>query len=257
MQIIGKMKEYATVIENHGQIIECDVCIFSSITQAKHQINAHKYIQVVHTDLTAWDVKYTPNNIDAHVAVGKSAADTLRRDFGIEAEVIPNLLPTKHNHALRFMTASRISQGKGFERMIELVDTFVRAGKRFIWEVYGSGAEVYMRKMKARFHHSPQVIFMGEVLFASDFMRSVDYLVQLSDSEGFCYSMYEALQVGTPVIVTRWKGVEEIIWDGENGYVLDMDLKNLDVEKIFNHIPNSVKGYYNQDIIKTKWNKIL
>jgi glycosyltransferase involved in cell wall biosynthesis len=34
-----------------------------------------------------------------------------------------------------------------------------------------------------------------------DDLRRADYVVQLSDTESFCYTMVEALSVGTPVIV--------------------------------------------------------
>ena len=41
----------------------------------------------------------------------------------------------------------------------------------------------------------------------------------------------------TPCIVTNFPSAHEVIRDGENGYILEMDLSNLDLEKIFNNIP--------------------
>jgi len=37
--------------------------------------------------------------------------------------------------------------------------------------------------------------------------------------------------------VSDWGGVEELIQDGVNGYVLRKDLEDVDVDKIFNNIP--------------------
>lgn len=65
-------------------------------------------------------------------------------------------------------------------------------------------------------------------------------MVQLSDTESFCYSAFEALQRGVPVILTNFTEAYNIVEDGKNGYLVDMDLKNLDVDKIFNHKPEHV-----------------
>jgi glycosyltransferase involved in cell wall biosynthesis len=78
------------------------------------------------------------------------------------------------------------------------------------------------------FKDIPEVSFMGIRDNIPSYMKGVDYVVQLSDSEGFCYSVYEALSVGTPVIVNSWAGVENVIQNGYNGYILN-DILDLDL----------------------------
>lgn len=71
-----------------------------------------------------------------------------------------------------------------------------------------------------------------------DYIANADYLVQLSDNEGYCYSVIEALTAGVPVLVTPCPVFDELqIKDGEHGYFLPFDMKNLPLNKIYNNIP--------------------
>lgn len=237
--LLDEIGKYASqVIQNRGQKIEGDLCIYSSISHAENRITARKFAQVVHTDLHAWSVAYKPVNIDFHIAVGQSVANSLKIHNGLDAIVIPNLLAEPEiEPVLRLMTASRIAERKGFERIVEMAKRMSIAGKKFVWEIYGNGSPSYIGNFRYSITNNPSVVLMGERKGVQSFMARSDYVVQLSDNEGFCYSVYEALQVGTPVIVTRWDGVEKVVQDGVNGYILDMDLANLDIEKLYNSIP--------------------
>jgi glycosyltransferase involved in cell wall biosynthesis len=66
--------------------------------------------------------------------------------------------------------------------------------------------------------------------------------VQLSSIESWCYSIREALANNVAVIGSKIPEIKKVIKDGVNGYLLDDDLGNLDVDKIFNKIPKP-KGY--------------
>ena len=72
-------------------------------------------------------------------------------------------------------------------------------------------------------------------------IQGCDYLVQLSNTESFCYSAFEALQRGVPVILTRFPEAKNIVEEGKNGYLVKMDLSDLDIDKIFNNKPTEVK----------------
>ena len=65
-------------------------------------------------------------------------------------------------------------------------------------------------------------------------IKNADYLVQLSDSEGYCYSVVESLCLGTPVVVTNMPVISEIgVKHGKNGFIVDFDLHDLDVNKLY------------------------
>ena len=67
-----------------------------------------------------------------------------------------------------------------------------------------------------------------------DYVADSDYLVQLSDSEAYCYSVVEALTVGTPVIVTPCPVLEEIgVKEGVNGFYVPFDMDDIPVKEIY------------------------
>jgi len=240
LQEIGK---YVKFIQDTGSVQEADVCIYSSLQHGiLNNIQASKYVQVLHTDLKAWnfELKRDPR-VSLYVAVGEGVAQSLKLNEGLEAVVIPNMLSEPVvKPVLHLMTASRLAMGKGFDRTIKLARMFQQANKEFVWEIYGSGAPSYIENLKYALNGIPEVVLMGARTNIQSYMAVADYVVQLSDNEGFCYSMFEALQVGTPVIVTDWEGVRTTVRDGVNGYVLDMGLENVDIERMFHKVPENV-----------------
>lgn len=66
-----------------------------------------------------------------------------------------------------------------------------------------------------------------------DYVADADYAVLLSSTEGLPYTIQEALQYGTPCIVTDIGGNTEVIKDGVNGYIVPLDM-NFDINKIKN-----------------------
>lgn len=76
------------------------------------------------------------------------------------------------------------------------------------------------------------MVFHGYKEDVSKEVAQSDYLVQLSDSEGFPYSTYEALQQLTTVIVTDFPSAKEQVKEGVNGWILDFDLS--DWKKVLN-----------------------
>ena len=83
-------------------------------------------------------------------------------------------------------------------------------------------------------------------------------MVQLSDIESFCYTLAEALELGVPVLTTPLSVLPEIGFkEGKNGYMIPFDMQNIDVKKIYSHIPQfEPVPCRNNDIIKS-WKKVL
>jgi hypothetical protein len=72
----------------------------------------------------------------------------------------------------------------------------------------------------------------------TNYIANADYLVQLSDNEGYCYSVIEALSAGTPVIVTPCPVFKELgIINGKNSYICDFEMKDVKVQDIYEKIP--------------------
>ena len=77
-------------------------------------------------------------------------------------------------------------------------------------------------------------------------------MVQLSDHEAFCLSVAEALTLGTPVIVTDLPVFKEIGCNDSNSIRVDLNMLNVDINKIVEGIPP-----FKYTPPKSNWGKYL
>ena len=126
--------------------------------------------------------------------------------------------------------------------MLKFAEILKSTGRNFTWTVCGDN--VHMRETEAMIKesvaHIEEISFVGYKSNVVPTLVGADYSVFLSDWEGCPYGVLESLSVGVPCIVSNWNGVEELIEDGVNGYILRKDMKNIDIDKILNNIP---KGF--------------
>ena len=98
------------------------------------------------------------------------------------------------------------------------------------------------------------VIYMKPRLDIRDYIADADYLVQLSDTEAFSYSILESLCLGTPVIITPIpSSIEMGVKNGINGYILDFSMQDIPITQIYENIPKiafkSPKDIYDKLLI--------
>lgn len=236
-----------------GKRYICDTIIVNRISDSIPAcIEYKKSIRMVHILRQAgWHI---PQDTDRIIAVSEAAKKSYGEDTK-EAAVIQNMLPKDESkEALFLVTASRLDTWeKGQERMIKLAEALEREGISYIW-LYFSNTVL----PKAAGHN---MIKMAPSLKVLDYIRIASYLVQLSDTESFCYSIAEALSVGTPVITTDLEILPEIgVKDKVNGYVLDMDMNNIPVSEIFFHRLKGFKQPFedeNESLKVSQWREIL
>lgn len=266
-----EISQYATVVKYTGQSFETDICVRSSAwgsrLKGKVKTTTGIDIQMCHADyrnaIVDWNFTYTMlPETSHHVCVGQNVMDSLIELYGEkydlkDVRVIYNLLDNdlKVDRVLKLITVSRISREKGFERIIKFVKALKEYGKPFLWFIYGDYSSAYAQNIKNQLSEYPEVIFMGPKIGIASQVADCDYLVQLSDSEGFSYSIYEALQVGTPCITTNFQSAYEQITDGKNGYILDMELSNLDIDKIYKNIPKEIS--FKEKSTEKEWLELM
>lgn len=129
--------------------------------------------------------------------------------------------------------------------MIKLGNLLDKAGIPYIWTVFTNDVQAIQ---------NPNIVYLKPRLDISNFIANADYLIQLSDKgEGFGYTPAEALILGTPVITTPCPAFLELgIKDGVNGFLLDYNMNNVPIEKIYKGLP---KFEYTPP--KDEWNKLL
>ena len=134
--------------------------------------------------------------------------------------------------------------------MLKLAQELKKAKIKFRWTIF-TDLNLYKKKP----FDLEEVVYMKPSHDFMDYITEADYGVQLSDTEGYSYFINECLQYGTPVICTNFPSAYESVEEGKSGYILDMDLKNLDINKIVNNIPKDFK--YEEKAKEEDWIKLL
>jgi len=250
--LLLEMSDFVNVKKlDHKEKYKCDYFINSTAWgyEPYNHIQAKKQIQIIHADFTHvianWDFQYKKHkNTTHHVCVG----ELVKKAFEIATpykcdKIIYNLLDNTiklenkpKNDKLTLITVSRLSGEKGFDRMLQFAKLLELNKIDYIWSVYGNKNNNYNNAIVKKFQNT-KVNFKGVIRNPFPEINKADYLVQLSDTEGFAYSVYEALQCKTPCIITPFASGNEQIKDGVNGYVIPFDLQNIDLKQIINNIP--------------------
>lgn len=244
---IERLKKYARVIKYNGQDIECETLILNYGFPFLDKIRAKKCIQVIHADYKRQGI--TPiisDRIDEYIAVSKVAAASWTELTGKPCRVFDNPLSIEEpRKVLRLISATRLTPEKGRDRMEKLAAIFQDAKIPFLWLVFTDAINP--------FKNNPNFVIMRPRLDIIDYIANADYLVQLSDSEACCYSVIEALSLGTPVITTDLPTFKEQgVKNGANGYLLPLNMEGIDAEKIYNCIPQ-----FEYKRKPCQWSKIL
>lgn len=230
--------------EKYLKGVKYDVIILSQANWNPYPQNiiANFFIQTIHADYKEFEEKLNFvyrkfHNTTHHIAVSEHVAKIFEEVTPYKIDrVIYNLLDNteipkvEKNNKLSFITLSRFSKEKGYERIIKMAELL--QGVDYVWNIYGDNTSNYAKEIIRKLSEYPNIKFNGITDNAKEEIAKHHYTVQLSDTEGFCYSMYESLSVNVPVIVTNFNSAYEMVVDGVNGYILDMELNNFCVNKI-------------------------
>ena len=247
---LARLAAIVQVLHNDGKIeVECDTLIMNRLQDAVPQnIHAKKVVQMVHgcREATSQEI-HVPQDRDQIICV----SETVKASFGDETKaaiVIKNMVETiKPRKVLQLVSATRLDTNeKGQKRMIELAERMNAQGVRFLW-LYFANKDI----------KGPEnMIRIEPTLNIRDYIHKADYLIQLSDTEGFGYSIVESLLEGTPVIVTDLPVLKEIgVEDGKNGYIIPDNISEFDAEKLY-EVPK-VSYKYNNGLLVSAWKKVL
>ena len=227
---LNRIRKYARVIKAGNNIIKCER-LFVMYRCNLDLFEADYIIQITHADYKAQNLK--PNKdprINEHYGVSKSVATTYEEISGLETKLCYNPITIdKPKKVLKLISATRLTKEKGKERMIRIANELTKANIPFLWLVFTNDRNAI---------DNDNVIYMQPRLDIRDFIANSDYLVQLSDTEAWCYSVLESLCLGTPVITTPIPSFKEMgVESGKNGYMIPFDMSNIPIDDIYNNIP--------------------
>lgn len=226
----------------------CDNLIMLRILDIKpRNIFYRNSIQMCHACKTnpLWLIPQNCNHI-------VNVSQVSKESYGKNSEsglVIHNPIEKPKEKALLLVSATRIpapDKGGNEDRMKRLAEMLNEKGIPFVWFNFSDN----------ELPNAPKgLINVGARQDIMPYIKRADYLVQLSESEAWSYSVLEALVQNVAVIVTPFPSAFEMgIEDGKNGYVLPFDM-NFDVSRLLK-VP---KFKYDYDVkhIKAQWESIL
>lgn len=257
--IVKILENYANVYKVENEVIECDVCVWCYLyfdyKRLKRLIKAKKYITWIHSmprilpDCLLDNEEFV-NDTNEFICVSEAVKNNL--NISKEGQVIYNFMANNINElantfnpfeginedTLKLSVVSRLSQGKGFDRLLILTKALKEKNISFKVLVVGKGRK-REQDIKDSFKDFEEVEFVGYKENPYPYVKNSDYLVQLSDDESWCNSITEAKILKTPVIVTNFESSKEQITNLENGIVIKLNDTNYD--KYINSIISNKK----------------
>ena len=238
-EMVSRLSTCAYVVPS-GSPVKCHTLLMMKLRDSiPPNIRFEHSIQIVHSPRLS-DLWELPKDRDELIPVSKVVKDS----WGLSADPIHNLTVQDVN-VLSLISVTRLStKEKGLDRMKQFCYKLKEAHINFEWNLYGD----FDPSIKG-------ITYKGQTTDIRKKIRAADYLVQLSDAEGFCYSIVEALEEGTPIISTPLPILEELgIKNKVHGHIIPFDM-DFDIN-IITDIP-SVKYLFDNIPSLEAWRKKL
>lgn len=143
-----------------------------------------------------------------------------------------------------FECMSRISAGKGIERLLECVEKLNRSGYKFNLNIIGGGDTYQEMEKLCTDMKLENVSFFGHKNNPYPYLKECDVFVYPSETEAYSMALCEALIIGKPVITAKTASVSEIIGDNLYGVVTENSTEGiLNGMKLFLDKPHLCKKY--------------
>lgn len=144
--------------------------------------------------------------------------------------------PELNEQEYNIVAAGALYSVKGFDILINAIAPLIKATNRHLYilgdERYESGYRDFLQKKIDGLNASENISLLGHKSNPYPYFKAADLFVMSSRKEGFPNVVLEALALGTPVVVTDCVDWTNIIFSGENGYVVKKD----DVESMQNSL---------------------
>ena len=243
---LERLSKFVHVKKYYGQPIKCERAFFNFNTDPIETIEADEYSVILHSDYHARKI-YPPEHrkITRYIGVSNHVSATAHDISGHDVETCYNpIIVDKPRKVLHLVSATRLTVEKGKNRMKKLADALTNAGIPFIWTVFTNDLVPI---------DNPNVIYMKPCLTVTDYIADADYLVQLSDTEGYSYTILEALCLGTPIITTPCPVYKEMGLTPENSFIIPFDMNVIPVDAIYKGLKKGFKYTPPDD----RWDELL
>lgn len=156
---------------------------------------------------------------------------------GVDTEVfVPSHIPVASREVFTVLCASRLEARKGFRYVIEAIALLHKKYPQLRLVIAGGDGNAgdALRALVAEKGLETKVTFSGQYDRESlvRLQQEVDVFALPSFNEGMSNSLLEAMAGGLPVLMTPTGGAEELVRDGENGFLVPFADANAIAEKL-------------------------
>lgn len=231
LQRLVRCEEYV------GQDIEVDTAIWCYDFLGFNTTKAKRKIHIVHADY-GYNYKFDKGKdkipkVNEVYAVSRKAAESAEKLFGRKVEVMYNPLSWETpEKPIRIISATRIAQEKGMSRMVKLNKALDKAAVAYVWEIYTPSYD----REEVTSEFSKNVVFKKPIMSILEKMKKADFVVQLSDTESFGYTIVEAMTLKVPLVVTDIAVLPELGVNKHNAIVVPLRKHFVNYAKIVKQI---------------------
>lgn len=260
-KIKEKFRGIVSIVQLTGQnTYHCDVLINDCVNYPIPEcLTYDKMYTMIHCDYARFrdreDRGIKPGQ--NYIAVSETAAMGLNNFYRVPCNCVEGLFikeKPKAQQILHLVSATRFTNQKGFDKFAKLAMLLKSNGILFEWRIYCDSNLGF----NAESIPCPEMIKLpaldNEVLMS--YLADADYVVQLSDSEGFGMIVHESLMMGTPVIVSDIPVFTKYVQNGYNGYIIPHNLEEFNVKQLL-YVPKNFSYDLSYDELVSKWQNIL
>ena len=151
----------------------------------------------------------------------------------------------KFNKNKTFLVIGRLSEEKRCEQIIRV---FSRLSEKLNVKLIfiGDGPlEDNLLNITKQINQSHRIFFKGASKNVREHLIASDFYISASQSEGMSNSLLEAMSLGIPAITSNVSGVNEIVFDNQNGFIFEPNDEKSFYEKIIKAINLNEEKYIN------------
>ena len=213
------------------------------------QVNSHN----LHLEIAKFSRGWTATKADIVITPSKHLSKVVE-NWGVQPDklmiiyngtkiVNDDILKT-NQETINLITVGRLAPWKNIDTIIESVNLLKQYDIKFKLFIVGSGPlESDLKKLVSDLNLSSEVNFTGQKKYTelTEYYKNSNIYIQASGYEGLPHVLLEAINYDLSIISTPIGGSNEILQDGENGYVLDLEKgKKPNIENLKNIILETI-----------------
>ena len=236
------------------------------------QLNSHN----LHLEIAKFSRGWTATKADIVITPSRHLSNVVK-NWGVKADklkviyngtrITNNEFSKSNSNIIKLITVGRLAPWKNVNTIIEAVHLLKNQDLKINLIIVGSGPEdLDLKKQVNNLNLTNEVIFTGQKKYSDlkEYYKSADIYIQASGYEGLPHVLLEAINFDLAIISTPIGGTNEILQNGKNGFILDLEkgikpnsenLKNIILEVVNNKKLTEEKKVNAKKLLNSKFDE--